>query len=167
MSVQTDPHAYAEDLVVRLNRVDGIDTAHIAETRGHVMVEFHMPDPDHRFPSAVNVDDSRPTIVEATIRLGSIGDRAEMSMPAKHRLEGQWSDVVLDAATQSSVLSKLGLDGRNIDLGDRYIDSNARPHVRLTRREDGYPLSPQEFVAFIGALAQRFESQFDTSTERL
>jgi hypothetical protein len=165
--VRPTPYEYAEELVRRLNNIDGITNASIEETVGHIMIEFHMPDQDTLYPSAINVSEDAPRITEATIRLGSLGDRDEMGNMDVHRLEGEWVDVVLDAATESGVLVEFGFGDRDIDLGDKYISSDARPHVRVARNPDGYTVSPEKMQAFIRELAEGFERQFGTFEERV
>jgi hypothetical protein len=158
----------AEKMVTELNSIDGIFDAHIAEPGDNIVIEWNMPDQDFRFPSGVTIDDSDSDILEATIRMGTLGDRKLMDEDKVHDLEGKWIDVALDAALSSNMLEDVpdsSVDSM-IDLGDRYIESDARPHFRMHHRANGYSVGLREFVDFVEELAEGFDRRFGTLQDR-
>lgn len=157
----------AEKMVTALNSIDGIFDANIAEPGGNKVIEWNMPDQDFRFPSGVTIRGAS-TIVEATIRMGTLGDRKLMDEDTVHDLEGQWVDVALDAALSSNILDDIPDSSVSsmIDLGDRYIETDARPHFRLHYNADGYNIGLRDFVDFVEELADGFDQKFGTLQDR-
>lgn len=152
-------------IVGGIRGIEGAEYQKAVPMTNDVSIEFRMPDPDFKFPSSVNIDNTTGRITEATIRLGSLGNRTIVDRMEQGKIEGQFNDVALDAASDVGILDIM--HGESVDLGDAYVSEKIRPHVRLFRKEDGYDISPREFVHFIDALASRFDSRFGTLEDRM
>jgi hypothetical protein len=163
----------AETIISGLNDIEGLDIMGTEMQRTDWILEFHVPDRDTEYPSVIALDRDTGRLTEITLRFGPLGDQAAVDDSEWRELEGAWTDVVLDSASTAGILSGGGgfdpdttIDGRNIDLGDKWVSDQVRPHVRMGRKDDGYDVSPRELVRFVEALDERFESQFGTFEER-
>jgi len=162
----SDPDAAAERLVERVERVEGT-SAEIAENQSRgFLVEFFPPDQDPLYPCAVVVGFDG-TIYEATLRLGPLGNRTLMDRSEIQNLEGRWTDVVLDAASGSGMLSAFGTSRDFADLGDEFVSDLLRPHVRLRLKEDGYDFTVRQMGRFYRQLVSQFRDVFGTYDERV
>lgn len=147
--------------------IGAMNDAQVTSTRRagkDYVIDFHLPDRDSKFPSSVNVSTKNGRITEATIRLGPLGDQSEVDREQWRNFEGEWTDVVLDAAPDSLMED---LDGTNIDLGDEWMSDQVRPHVRLHEKRAGHGIPASEFVVFLDNLTDRFERQFGRFEDRL
>lgn len=163
----------AETILSGLNDIEGLDIMDTEMQRNDWMLEFHVPDRDTQYPSVVALDRDTGRITEITLRFGPLGDQAVVDDEEWRNLEGMWTDVVLDSASNAGILSGGGgfdpdstIDGRNIDLGDKWASDQVRPHVRMPRVDDGYDISPREFIAFVENLVALFDKKFGTFSER-
>lgn len=159
------PQEKIEKLIKAVNNIDGINDAHRSENGPSNVIEFRMPDQDPLYPSSIVIGASSADIEEVTLRLGPLGDRSEMTESEIDDVAGQWVDVVLDSASEVGIIDVIG--SNFADLGDRWIDSKARPHVRMHRREEGYDIRLKELVEFIETLAERFDNKFGTLEDRM
>lgn len=158
-------HETAEKMVVELNKIDGIFDASVSEQGRDIMVEWRMPDPDFLYPSAVNINENNSKIMEAVIRLGSLGNRDVVRRRELDRIKGNWVDVALTAAQEVGILGHMGRE--SVDIGDGYVSSKIRPHVRFHRKEEGYDMRQKDFVEFVDELSQRFDANYGTLEDRM
>lgn len=163
----TDPREYADEIIRHLDRDGVTDSVSLEETRGHYMIEFRVPDPDPVYPSAVNTNQNRPRLTELTLRYGPLGNRNMVDPHRVDRLEGEWTDVVLDALSSENLLGKFPAKNPNIDVGDGWVDERIRPHYRIHHKDDGLDIRPAELRRFVTALNQGFERRFDTFEDRI
>lgn len=155
----------AEKMVVELNKIDGIFDADISKKGADIIIEWRMPDPDFLYPSSVNIADNNSKIMEATIRLGPLGNREVVGRRELDRIKGNWVDVALTAAQEVGLLEHMGRE--SVDIGDGYVSSKIRPHVRFHRKEEGYDMRHKDFVDFIDELSQRFDANYGTLEDRM
>lgn len=148
-----------------LAEIPGMGMVRLAETGGHNMIEFHAPDQDIKYPSAIAFDQDTGRIEEFIIRLGPLGTRGETPEDVQHQLEGEWADVVLDAASSAGIIDQI--DGHNIDLGDGWVHPAMRPHVRLDRRAEPYDIPPRDALEFVEAVIDGFDRRFGTLQDRM
>lgn len=133
--------------------------------RHNWMYEFHLPDRDPHYPSAFSLDRDTGKLREFTLRFGPLGDQSEVDDGTWRDLEGKWTDVVLDASSGKAIRGII--DGRNIDLGDRWVAEEVRPHVRVRGDVDTtYDIPPKDFAEFIVDLVERFDDRFGTFHDR-
>lgn len=130
-----------------------------------VVIDWQNHDPDTKFESAMSVNWNKEKLVEATIRFGPVATYDMLTPTKRESIEADWVDVVLDASMATR--PRLGIDGRDIDLGDMYISEYARPHLRVHREEDGYSTSARKMVGFIEELNKRHKRKFGTLEDRL
>lgn len=155
----------AQVITEGLEDIEGVQTADTATTGQGWTLDFYMPDQDAHFPSAVSVDTEFGRITEVTLRLGPLGKRDVVDDEELRRLEEQWIDVVLEAASKVDLMGVLGREFA--DLGDPWVADDVRPHLRLYEKENGYNITPQKFVEFVEVLASQFEQKFGTLEERM
>lgn len=123
------------------------------------LFEFHLPDRDVHYPSALTLDRETGKLKEFTLRFGPLGDQSEVDRETWNSLEGEWVDTVLSAASGTAVMGLL--TGKNIDLGDRWVAEEIRPHVRVRGGvETTYDVPPMEFVDFVEDLVERFDDNY-------
>lgn len=128
------------------------------------MLEWHMPDRDVHYPSALVLSRDTGRLRELTIRMGPLGDQSEVDRDDWATLEADWTDVALDAGQGTDMMEYL--NGYTIDLGDRWVAEEVRPHIRMKESEDGYDVAVADLVQFIEELDERFRSRFDVYEER-
>lgn len=162
------PRGSARRPAERLVRtIEDLEDAQLVGTelqkRGWVL-EWHMPDRDVHYPSALVLSRDTGRLMELTIRMGPLGDQSEVDREEWNDLEAEWADVVLAAGSGTALMDHL--NGYTIDLGDRWVAEEVRPHVRLPESDDGYDVPVAELAQFIEALDRRFRSQFGRFVDR-
>lgn len=158
----------AETVVQGLRDIEGLQTTGSELQKDGWMLEWHMPDKDPHYPSALVLDRETGRLVELTIRMGPLGDHSHVDRETERELEGEWWTVVENAASDAGIGDQL--TARKVDLGDKWIAEEIRPHVRFRQAAGGerafYDISPRELVDFVTALDERFEDRFGDFHDR-
>lgn len=154
----------ADTILETITGHEGLEFAGTENLGGEYMIEFHMEDRDPHFPSAVNIDTDTGRITEAVLRFGPLGSQSKVDNDLWFDLEGEWMDVVMNVAP-SDLMDAIGNHG--IDLGDRWVAEEVRPHIRLHDKPEGYDISPREFANFVADINDKFLDQYGHYTDRL